>query len=90
MLACDIGGNKGEGMKLPPITQKPILFVDASPDEDYPLRILQAYRQEANCVWAESADGSEPLNPVLKKMNEDNRKRAKILDRAIGKLLKES
>jgi len=32
-------------MKLPELTQQPILHIDGTPDEDYPLRILRAYRR---------------------------------------------
>ena len=78
---------------LPPLSQEPIRLVDATPDEGYPLRILRAYRQHADCMWANStwADGtesSESLDPVLKLMNEHNRQRALILDRAISILEK--
>ena len=72
--------------KLPLLTQEPIKVVDATPDEDFPLRILRAYRQDCDCMWAESTTGEEPTNPLLKQMNEDNRKRAEILDKAIRKL----
>ena len=70
-------------MKLPPMTQEPVMFVDATPNESYPLRILRAYRQHCDCQWAESTDGGEPSNPLLRQMNEDNRVRAQILDKAI-------
>ena len=74
--------------KLPPMTQKSILYVDATPDEDYPLRILKAYREDCNCFWSDSTDvNKEPSNPLLVLMNEHQLKRAEILDRAIGKLL---
>jgi len=75
--------------KLPPMTQKPILYVDATPDEGYPLRILRAYREDCNCFWSDSTDANkEPANPLLTLMNEHQRKRAEILDRAIEKLLR--
>ena len=73
-------------IKLPELTQQPVLFVDGTPNEGYPLRILQAYRQQCDCRWAESTDGTEPQNPVLRQMNEDCDKRAEILDRAIAQL----
>ena len=74
---------------LPKITEQAVMHVDATPDEDYPLRILQAYRQHCDCQWAESTDGEEPTNPLLIAMNEMNEARAKILDKAIAKLVKE-
>jgi hypothetical protein len=56
-------------------------MVDATPDEEYPLRILRAYRENANVLWKR-----EPPDVVFEMMNEDQRKRAAILDRAITKL----
>ena len=73
---------------LPELTQQPILYVDGTPDKGYPLRILEAYRQECDCKWADTTDGEETENPLLKMMNEHCEKRAEILDRAI-KLLRE-
>ena len=69
------------------IKGEPIRFVDATPDEDYPLRILRAYRENCNCKFVSSLDSiGEEINPALKAMNEANDKRAEILDRAIRKL----
>ena len=71
-------------MGLPEVTQQPILYVDGTPTDDYPLRILRAYRENCNCRWV-----SEPRpNPLIDLMNEYCEKRAKILDRAI-RILKE-
>ena len=67
------------------IKGEPIIHVDATPDEDYPFRILQAYRENCNCRWASSTDG-QAMNPLCIKMNDDCEKRAEILDRAIKKL----
>ena len=69
--------------EFPKLTQQPILFVDGTPNEDYPLRILRVYRQNCDCFWAESSSGNEPQNPLLILMNDHNRQRAEILDRAI-------
>ena len=66
------------------VNQEPIRFIDATPNEEYPLRILKAYRQQCDCRWVESTDGSEPTNPLLKLMNELNEQRAAILDKAIA------
>ena len=73
-------------MKIPKLIQQPIIHVDATPDEDYQLRILRAYRQNCDCMFAEDTSGNEPTNPILKQMNEDNRKRAEILDKSIALL----
>jgi hypothetical protein len=70
--------------ELPELTQQPVLFLDGTPDKDYPLRILRAYRQQCDCRWTSSVDGSEPENPLLMLMNEHCEQRAKILDRAIA------
>ena len=77
-------------MSIPELTKQPVLYLDSTPDNDYPLRILQAYRQQCDCKWGDSSDGSEPQNPLLKMMNEDCEKRAVILDKAITKLRSQS
>lgn len=66
---------------LPEVSQSAIEMVDATPDEEYPLRILRAYRENANVLWKR-----EPPDVVFEMMNEDQRKRAAIRDRAITKL----
>jgi len=65
------------------LTQEPIQYVDATPDEEYPLRILQAYRENCNCKFTDNTAGNEPEHWLCKQMNEDCDKRAAILDRAI-------
>ena len=73
--------------RLPPLTQQPILHVDATPNEGYPLRILRAYRHDCDCNWAtDNTAGLPPTNPLLVAMNEDNARRAAVLDRAIARL----
>ena len=69
-------------MKLPELTQQPVLFIDGTPNEDYPSRILKAYRQNCDCMWSDTTNG-EPQNPLLKLMNEHNKQRAEILDKII-------
>ena len=72
-------------MNLPPITQQAILYVDGTPDSDYVLRILRAYRENCNCVWAICSNGNPvETDPLLKLMNEHCEKRAKLLDKAIA------
>lgn len=75
--------------QLPKFTEQAVEYIDATPDDNYPMRILQAYRQRCDCQWAEDTDGGEVKNPLLKSMNEMNNKRAEILDKAIAKLIKE-
>jgi len=71
---------------LPKLTMEPLQVVELTPDEGLPLRILRAYRTNCEVMWSENTDGSESLNPVFRLMNEHNRQRAAILDRAIAKL----
>jgi hypothetical protein len=69
--------------KLPKLTNEPLIYVDATPDENYPLRILRTHRENCNAKWSAS-----PSNILYDKMNEDQDKRAEILDRAIEVLEK--
>ncbi len=70
-------------MALPKTTQEPIIHVDAAIDEDYPLRILRAYRENCNCKWV-----ADPPSALIDMMNADCDKRAVILDKAIACLEK--
>ena len=72
--------------ELPPMNGEAVKFVDATPDEGYPLRILRAYRQQCDCMWMGTTDGAEPFNPLIKAMNDLNKQRAIILDKVIEKL----
>ena len=69
---------------LPPVTQEVIISVDVTPDREYPLRILKAYRDNCNCLWRTDSPG--PLFDYMNKKN--NEKRTKILNEAIGILEK--
>ena len=62
----------------PKLTNEPLIWIDATPDEEYPLRILRTHRTNCNSKWI-----AEPSNIVYDQMNEDQDKRAEILDRAI-------
>ena len=73
--------------KLPALTQQPVLEVDATPNEDYPLRILEAYRENCNMRWVTRSDGKCD-DPFYQLMNLHQEERAKILDQAIMKLKK--
>ncbi len=74
--------------ELPPINGQQILHIDGTPDGDYPLRILRAYRQNCDCRWGDTTEGTDTENPVLKMMNDNCEQRAKLLDGAIKKLAK--
>lgn len=73
-------------MTLPKLTQEPIKWVDLTPDQGLPLRILRAYRQDCDCRWSDTAEGTDTENPILKMMNEHCEQRAVILDEAIARL----
>ncbi len=60
----------------------PVLYVDMTPDEELPLRILRAYRQNCDCRWSNNS-GKEPDDLLLKTMNQHQEQRAKLLDEAI-------
>ena len=68
-------------MIIPDISQQSILHVNAIPDNEYPLRILRAYRENCNCKWISNTD-----NKLIKEMNKLCDERAEILDKAIAAL----
>lgn len=62
--------------------------VDATPDEEYPLRILRAHLY--NCestTLTDNTSGAPPTNIVCIEMNKANVERAVILRRAIAALM---
>jgi hypothetical protein len=63
-----------------------IFHIDETPTEDYPIRILRAYRNLCDGRWASSG---EEENPVIILWNELSDKRAALLDKAIAVLEKE-
>jgi len=65
-------------MSLPETTQQGIVHVDATPNSEYPIRILRAYRENCNVKWV-----AEPQSELIDLMNADCDKRAEILDVAI-------
>lgn len=60
--------------------------VNATPDDEYPIRILQSYRDDCDILWSTSSDGEEVNNTLAKMMNEHQKERAVILDKALKKL----
>jgi len=74
--------------EFPGVTQQPVIYVDGTPDKDYPLRILKVYRENCNCKWVDNSEGKESTNPLIKIMNDHCDERAKILDKAIRILQK--
>lgn len=78
-----------ESAPLPTPATEAIKYVDATPNEEYPIRILGAYLEDARIGrWAEDSNGTV-TNPIMRAMNEDQDKRAEILARAIGILASE-
>lgn len=74
-------------MEYPELTQEPLLNVDSTPDEGYPLRILKAHRENCNVRWSDTK--GEPLSLIFGQVNKACEERAEILDRAIEVLRKE-
>ena len=72
------------------LNKQPLIHVNATPDNEYSLRILTAFRENCNCRYSSSTDGNEDgLTPFLKEMNKLQEERAKILDKAIAILSRE-
>ena len=59
------------------------MHIDATSDEDYPLRILRAYYRDTLARTSHNTAGNTPQNPVFIMMNQHQAERAQILDRAI-------
>lgn len=78
---------KEKRSRFPSLTQQTIEFVDSTPNENYPLRILQTYRKNCDSLW-ETHGLPENDTRFWEIMNEHQRDRAKILDEAIDKLIK--
>lgn len=60
-------------------------FIDATPDGNYALRILRAYRYDCDLRWE-----GQPETEFIRLMNELQDKRTEELDRAIETLQKAS
>jgi len=74
------------GWKVRATYAEPI-YIDAYPDESYPLRILEAHlaMQEGTFV-SDNTAGDPPENPLLIEMNKASKERAELLRKAIAKL----
>jgi len=68
--------------------RREIRFVDATPDEGFPIRILQAYKETG--MFTDNTMGMPPENEIAVKMNEWQCQRNTLLDDAIKKLAKPS
>ncbi len=74
-------------MNLPPLNKEPLHYIDSTPDNKYPIRILQAHLENTKCrfVLTEPAEQSK----LYDMMNYQQNKRAEILQQAIN-ILEES
>lgn len=61
--------------------------IDGTPDGNYALRILKAYREACNTKWI--IEGDTTAKPLYELMNEHQDQRAKELDKAIEILERE-
>ncbi len=69
----------------PKLSREPIILVDSTPDSEYPIRILRAYRVNATALW--KCEGmSDATTAVYEQMNYDQLARARLLDAAIHRL----
>lgn len=57
-------------------------YIDATPDEEYAIRILKAYRKDCDYIWSSSSDNITH-EPLIEMLNDAQKKRAEILDKAI-------
>jgi hypothetical protein len=62
------------------------MFVDATPDGSYALRLLQIYRNDCDITYADNTSGEESSNDFINAMNKLQKDRAKELDDAINYL----
>jgi len=66
---------------------KEVMNIDATPNEDYPLRILKTYRDLCDTRCSSITDFFNDMkedNPIIVMMNKNQEQRAKILDKAIN------
>lgn len=68
------------------MNEQEILFIDATPDNDYPIRILEAYRAQCDSKWSNTSNwsGDEEIDGLMKTMNDAQNKRTDILNKAIA------
>jgi hypothetical protein len=80
---------------LPELTKKVNIreiYVDGTPDGQYALRILRAFRAKCDAKWVlvgVDKEGARDTDLVFKTMNEHQDMRAKELDKAISILERE-
>lgn len=60
-----------------------ILHIDSTPNEKYPLRILQAYRRMGDYKWSSTSGEIDDDHILIRAMNDVQEKRNVLLDKAI-------
>ena len=58
--------------------------IDATPNDGYAIRILQAYYNDTEGYLSDNSDGNPPKNPMLILLNRDNEARRVELREAIA------
>lgn len=66
------------------INKHEIRFVDATPNDELPVRILRAYLDRT--VWSDNTLGVEPSNPLCIELNRLQVERNRIIEQAIAAL----
>ena len=64
-------------------SREEIIYINACPDSEYPIRILEAYLAMNTETYCEGSGGAEELADI---MNEAQEERAALLHRAIALL----
>jgi len=75
-----------EQEKLLYLSQHPLRYVDATPDRDYPLRIIRTYLENSQIVIEEK--GGDKPSKFIKMLNDANKERVKVLKEALDVLTK--
>ena len=74
---------KAEAELERPLTRAPVVWLDATPDADYPLRLLRAHRESHTVRWAQAIDGDEASARAVERIEQDQNDRVRYLDEAI-------
>jgi len=68
---------------------EPLPLIDATPDDQYPLRILRAHRESCDYRWGSGEGWADSEKQRFNEMNQKSDERSTILDRAIAILEQE-
>lgn len=69
---------------LKPKNKEPLQHVDATPDADYPIRILKAHLHNAEVVWDYEGEFGVGGKKIINEMNKISEKRRELLKQAIS------